>query len=296
MRYLWIMGRREAPEGGRVEGAFFLNEILAAYKFYAWRDIFYLLQGDVLEILSKFPSESVDMIFADPPYHLSNDGITCYAGRRVKVNKGEWDRSKGFMADVAFHRAWIAECRRILKKTGTIWISGTAHSIFQCGYLLQELGFHILNDICWYKPNAAPNISCNTFAHAHEILIWAKKDKAAKHFFNYELMKNGAFPEDKMKVAFRQMRSVWSIPTPTPKEKKWGKHPTQKPLALLRRIVLASTREGDLILDPFNGSGTTGIAAMLVGHRRYIGIDIVPEYLTLTGKRLEEITAQGKLF
>lgn len=261
----------------------------ASNLYYVKDSLFCLYHGDALEILKQFPSESIDMIFADPPYHLSNDGTTCYAGKRVKVNKGEWDRSKGFEEDVAFHRAWITECRRILKSTGTIWISGTSHSIFKCGYILQELGFYILNDICWYKPNAAPNISCTTFAHAHEIIIWAKKDKKAKHLFNYELMKHGNYPEDKLKAPEKQMRSVWSMPTPTPKEKVYGKHPTQKPIALLKRIIMASTKEGYIILDPFNGSGTTGIAAMMVGNRKYIGIDIEQEYLELTIKRLNDV-------
>ncbi|MBI3189113.1 MAG: site-specific DNA-methyltransferase, partial [Ignavibacteriales bacterium] len=195
--------------------------------------------------MAKFPDNYVDMIFADPPYNLSNGGVTCYAGRMVSVNKGKWDKSKGFEADLEFHEQWITECKRILKPEGTIWISGTQHSIFQCGFLLQKLNFHILNDIAWFKPNAAPNLACTTFAHSHETLLWARKDKKARNTFNYELMKHGKFPEDKMKMTDKQMRSVWSIPTPTPEEKEFGKHPTQKPLALLKRIVLASTKEND---------------------------------------------------
>lgn len=254
-----------------------------------------LYVGDCLEIMHRFPDNYVDMIFADPPYNLSNDGITCHAGKMVKVNKGDWDKSKGFENDVEFHKTWIAECRRILKPEGTIWISGTNHSIYQCGYLLQKLNFHILNDISWFKPNAAPNLACTTFAHSHETLLWAKKDKKAKHIFNYEKMKNGIFSEDKMKAPDKQMRSVWSIPTPAQSEKEFGKHPTQKPLALLKRIILSSTNEGSLILDPFNGGGTTGIAAKIIGNRKYIGIDINEEFIKLTEKKLNRLVEQPTL-
>jgi DNA modification methylase len=251
--------------------------------------------GDCLEIIKHFPDNCVDMVFADPPYYLSNDGVTCHAGKMVKVNKGDWDKSKGFEKDLQFHESWISECRRILKPEGTIWISGTNHSIYQCGYLLQKLNFHILNDIVWFKPNAAPNLACTTFAHSHETILWAKKDKKAKHFFNYELLKNGNFSEDKLKVPEKQMRSVWSIPTPSPEEKVFGKHPTQKPLALLKRIVLASTKEEDIILDPFNGSGTTAIAAKLIGKRKYIGIDLNENFINLTIKRLNQFIQQPTL-
>jgi len=255
-----------------------------------------LYNDDCLEVMSRFPDNYVDMIFADPPYNLSNNGITCHAGKMVSVNKGKWDKSNGFENDVDFHEKWISECRRILKPSGTIWISGTNHSIYQCGFLLQKHNFHILNDISWFKPNAAPNLACTTFAHSHETLLWAKKDKNAKHIFNYEKMKNGAFSEDKMKAPDKQMRTVWSIPTPSPDEKIFGKHPTQKPLALLKRIVLSSTNEGSLILDPFNGGGTTGVAAKIIENRKYIGIDIENEYINLTINRLTQIQQQPKLF
>ncbi|MDR1198586.1 MAG: site-specific DNA-methyltransferase [Prevotellaceae bacterium] len=255
-----------------------------------------LYNNDCLDIMTHFPDNYIDMIFADPPYNLSNDGITCHAGKMVSVNKGKWDKSKGFEDDLNFHEKWISECRRILKPCGTIWISGTNHSIYQCGFLLQKLDFHILNDISWFKPNAAPNLACTTFAHSHETLLWAKKDKKAKHVFNYDKMKNGIFKEDKMKVPDRQMRSVWSIPTPSPDEKVFGKHPTQKPLALLKRIILSSTNNGCLILDPFNGGGTTGVAAQIIGDRKYIGIDIEKEYINLTIKRLTSIRSQSNLF
>lgn len=250
---------------------------------------FCLYNEDCLTTLNRFPDNCVDMIFADPPYMLSNDGITCHAGKMVTVNKGKWDKSKGFETDLAFHEQWISASKRILKPSGTIWISGTQHSIYQCGFLLQKLGFHILNDIAWFKPNAAPNLACTTFAHSHETLLWARKDKKARNTFNYDLMKNGQFPEDKMKMTGKQMRSVWSIPTPAPSEKEFGKHPTQKPMALLKRIIEASTGENDIILDPFNGGGTTGIAATLAGNRNYIGIEISDQYCQLTLKRLTSL-------
>lgn len=257
---------------------------------------FCLYNDDCIEIMAKIPDNYVDMIFADPPYLLSNNGITCYAGKMVSVNKGEWDKSNGFENDLLFHEKWLSECRRILKPEGTIWISGTMHNIYQTGFLLQKLNFHLLNDIIWYKPNAAPNLACKTFAHSHETILWAKKDKKVRQTFNYEKMKTGNFPEDKLKVPNKQMRSVWSIPTPTNQEKEFGKHPTQKPLALLKRIIIASTKENDIILDPFNGSGTTGVACKLIGARKYIGIDINRDYLELSKKRYEKLLNQSNLF
>jgi len=255
-----------------------------------------LYNDDCMEVMARFPDNYVDMIFADPPYNLSNGGVTCHAGKMVSVNKGKWDKSNGFQSDVEFHEKWISECKRILKAEGTIWISGTNHSIYQCGFLLQKLGFHILNDISWFKPNAAPNLACTTFAHSHETLLWAKKDKKAKHIFNYDKMKNGLFPEDKMKSPDKQMRTVWSIPTPAQSEKEFGKHPTQKPLALLKRIVLSSTNNGCLILDPFNGGGTTALAAKIIGNRKYIGIDIDKDFIQLTENRLNRLIQYPQIF
>lgn len=257
---------------------------------------FKLYNDDSLVVLGMLPDNSVDMIFADPPYMLSNDGFTCQAGRMVSVNKGKWDKSKGFESDLIFHETWISECRRILKPEGTIWISGTYHSIYQCGFLLQKLNFHLLNDIAWFKPNASPNLSCRFFTASHETILWARKDKKAKHTFNYDAMKKGTFPEDKMKKAEMQMRSVWSIPTPAGSEKDQGKHPTQKPFALLKRIITASTKEGGLVLDPFSGSGTTGIAAASVGNRNFVGIEINSDYIDLTIKRYKALEAQDSLF
>lgn len=256
-------------------------------KPYFLEDDFILYHGDSLKLLDELPENSIDMIFADPPYNLSNDGFTCHAGRAVSVNKGEWDKSNGLEKDFDFHLSWIAACKRALKSSGTIWISGTYHSIYQCGYALQSAGYHILNDISWFKPNASPNLSCRFFTASHETLIWARKDKKARHIFNYEKMKGGNWPEDFLKKRDSQMRSVWAIGTPKPEEKKFGKHPTQKPLELLKRVVLASTKEGDIILDPFTGSSTTGIAAIL-NNRKFIGIDTERKYLDLSIERLKE--------
>lgn len=249
---------------------------------------FKLYQANCLEVLAELPENSVDMIFADPPYFLSNGGFSLHAGKRVSVDKGQWDVSNGLKKDFEFHIEWIKACHRVLKPNGTIWISGTYHSIYQCGFALQVNHFHILNDIAWFKPNASPNLSCRYFTASHETLIWARKDKSAKHTFNYDLMKNGNWPEDMLKRSNLQMRSVWAMGTPKPIEKKFGKHPTQKPEDLLKRIVLASTNKGDLVLDPFTGSSTTGIASYLFG-RNFIGIDVEPKFLDVSIKRFEEL-------
>ena len=247
-----------------------------------------LYHGDCLDLFKRIPSKTIDMIFADPPYNLSNDGTSVHAGKRVSVNKGLWDKSKGAEEDFAFHRTWIRACKRILKDNGTIWISGTYHSIYQCGFALQKYGYHILNEVSWYKPNAAPNIACRMFAASHETLIWAKKDKRAKHYFDYEAMKYGEWKEDKIKNPNKQMRSVWALNTPSKKEKVFGKHPTQKPLALLERIVIASTEKNKdmVVLDPFTGSSTTGIAAQRHG-AHFIGLDSEKEYLNLSQQRVQ---------
>ena len=244
-----------------------------------------LYNGDCFEILKDFPENTFDMIFADPPYMLSNGGITCQNGKMVSVNKGKWDVSKGIAEDFEFHKKWLELCKRLLKSNGTLWVSGTYHSIYSCGFAMQLLDYHILNDISWFKPNASPNLSCKYFTASHETLIWARKNKKSKHYFNYEAMKNGIFPKDFIKKTNTQMRSVWAIPTPTPNEKKYGKHPTQKPLSLLERIITASTKEGDLILDPFMGSGTTGVAAIKLG-RKFVGIDVEKQYIDLAEKRI----------
>ena len=250
------------------------------------KDNFTLYLDDAIKCMNKLPEGSVDMIFADPPYYLSNGGITVKSGQMVSVNKAGWDVSKGVEADYKFHNKWIAAAQRVLKPNGTIWISGTYHSIYLCGHSLQLNGFKVLNDITWFKPNGAPNISCRYFTASHETLLWAAKDKKSKHTFNYETMKYSKWEQDVFKKEDKQMRSVWCIPTPGPSEKKFGKHPTQKPLALLERIVTASTNEGDLVLDPFNGSGTTGVAALKL-KRKYIGIDNEEQYLDMTVERIK---------
>lgn len=257
-------------------------------KPYYKNETFELYQENCIDFMDKMPEESVDLIFADPPYNLSNGGFTCHAGKRVSVNKGKWDVSKGMEEDFKFHRNWIERCKRVLKPNGTIWISGTYHSIYACGFALQLSGYHLLNDISWFKPNASPNLSGRYFTASHETLLWARKSAKAKHKFNYKLMKNGDWPRDSLKKPEKQMRSVWSIPTPKPIEKKFGKHPTQKPIDLLKRVILSSSDEGDLILDPFTGSSTTGLAAYLY-NRRFIGIDSEQEYLDLSIKRFEEL-------
>jgi site-specific DNA-methyltransferase (adenine-specific) len=238
-----------------------------------------LLYGDSLKILKELQEESFDMIFADPPYFLSNDGITCKSGKISVVNKGEWDRSKGFYENYRFTKEWLSLCKKLMKENATIWVSGTMHIIYIIGFTMQELGFKILNDIIWYKKNPPPNISCRYFTHSTEIILWAKKNSNSKQYFNYELMKklnNG-----------KQMKNLWEIPSMTKEEKKFGKHPTQKPVALLDRIIKASTKEGDIILDPFCGSSTTGVAAILNG-RGYIGIDNNINYLELSAKRIND--------
>ena len=249
-------------------------------KYYYEDGNFKLIQGDSLSVLKKIEPKSVDMIFADPPYFLSGDGITCSAGKMVSVNKGNWDEKKEIKDKHKFNKKWIKLCKEVLKDNGTIWISGTMHNIYSIGMALEEEGFKIINNITWKKLNPPPNISCRAFTHSTETILWAKKDlKKAKHKFNYDVMKelNGG----------KQMKDVWETSLTKPSEKKYGKHPTQKPVDLLEKIILASTDENDLILDPFNGSGTTGIVASKL-NRQYIGIEKEKEYLDLTVKRIKK--------
>ncbi|TXT64042.1 MAG: Modification methylase MboIB [Promethearchaeota archaeon] len=248
---------------------------------------FTLYHGDTVEILKDLSESDFDMIFADPPYFLSNDGITCKSGQMKSVNKGNWDKSKGFEEDVNFTNEWIKKCRPLLKKDGSIWISGTLHIIYKAGYLLEKNGYDIINDIIWFKPNAPPNLSCRYFTHSHEIILWARKSNESNHSFNYKLMKHWNNPKDKLKNKDKQMRSVWSIPLLTPSEKTHGRHPTQKPIELLSRIILASTNKGDTVLDPFVGSGTTGLVCSVL-NRNFVGIDINKAYLDLSIKRYKD--------
>lgn len=241
-----------------------------------------LIQGDCLEQMDKMiaanPDGLFDMIFADPPYFLSNDGISCQNGKMVSVNKGKWDKSQGPELNHKFNKEWLSRCQKLLKPNGTIWISGTHHVIFSVGFALQQLGFKVLNDIIWEKPNPPPNLACRYFTHSTEIVLWAAKGPKSKHFYDYPLMKetNGG----------KQMKNVWRFTAPGAQEKTHGKHPTQKPISLLKRLILASTKPGDLILDPFSGSGTTGVAAVL-NDRRYVGIERDPEYIKLSTLRLK---------
>jgi len=240
---------------------------------------FTLLQGNCIDLLKQF-NFKFDMIFADPPYFLSNDGISIQSGQPVSVNKGEWDRSKGYDFVNDFNYQWLKEARNKLKENGTIWISGTFHNIFSIAQMLNKLDFKILNVVTWVKTNPPPNLACRCFTHSSEIIIWARKNKKVPHYFNYELMKE--INDGK------QMKDVWNLPTIAQWEKSCGKHPTQKPLGVLSRIILSSTQSNAWVLDPFTGSSTTGIAANLL-NRRFLGIDQEKEFLETSKKRKEEI-------
>ena len=240
---------------------------------------FTLLHGDCFELLPQFDFK-FDMIFADPPYFLSNGGISVQAGKIVSVDKGDWDKGGTAEHIDEFNKRWITLCREKLKENGTIWISGTYHNIFSVANALTELGFKILNVVTWAKTNPPPNISCRYFTYSTEFIIWARKSVKQPHYYNYELMRqiNGG----------KQMRDVWTLPAIAPWEKSCGKHPTQKPLSVLTRIILASTKANAWILDPFAGSSTTGIAANLSG-RRYLGIEQEAEFAAMSRARRCEI-------
>ncbi|MBP3774399.1 MAG: site-specific DNA-methyltransferase [Bacteroidaceae bacterium] len=236
---------------------------------------FTLLHGDSFKLLPQFDFK-FDMVFADPPYFLSNDGISVQSGKIVSVNKGNWDKVKNQTDIHAFNRQWISLCREKLKENGTIWISGTYHNIFSIANCLNELGFKILNVVTWAKTNPPPNISCRYFTYSTEFIIWARKHAKRPHHFNYEMMK--------ILNDGKQMTDIWRLPAIAPWEKTHGKHPTQKPLALLTRIILASTDANGWILDPFAGSSTTGIAANLIG-RRFLGIEQEREFAEISRHR-----------
>ena len=247
------------------------------YKSYN-RD-FTLIHGDCFQLLREFDFK-FSCIFADPPYFLSNGGISVPAGKIVSVNKGEWDKGKSQEEMMNFNMEWLGLCRDKLKDNGTIWISGTYHNIFSVANCLTELGYKILNVVTWAKTNPPPNVSCRYFTFSTEFIIWARKSEKRAHYFNYELMKhiNGN----------KQMTDVWHLPAIAPWEKSCGKHPTQKPLALLTRIIMASTQQGEWVLDPFCGSSTTGIAANLL-NRRFLGIEQELNFIDMGRNRRNEI-------
>lgn len=240
---------------------------------------FTLIQGDCVDTLSKFRF-GFDMVFADPPYFLSGGGISYQSGKVVCVDKGEWDKPTTTEEMDAFNLRWLSAVREHMKNDATIWVSGTHHNIFSVQQQLLKLGFKILNVITWAKTNPPPNVSCRYFTYSTEFIIWARKSPQVPHFFNYRLMKelNGD----------KQMTDVWRLPAIGVWEKTCGKHPTQKPLGVLARLIQASTEPGAWILDPFSGSATTGIAANLLG-RRYLGLETEEEFLGMSRARREEI-------
>lgn len=240
---------------------------------------FTLIQGDCVETLSKFKF-GFDMVFADPPYFLSGGGISYQSGKIVCVDKGDWDKPTTPEDLDAFNLRWLSAVREHMKDNATIWISGTHHNIFSVQQQLIKQGFKILNVITWAKTNPPPNISCRYFTFSTEFIIWARKSPKIPHYFNYDLMKklNGD----------KQMTDVWQLPAIGKWEKSCGKHPTQKPLAVLARLIQASTEPNAWILDPFSGSATTGIAANLLG-RNYLGLEKEEEYLTMSKTRREEL-------
>lgn len=235
-------------------------------------------------VISKYPNGRFDMVYADPPYFLSNGGITCHAGKMVKVDKGQWDKSNGPELNHEFNMAWLSRCQKLLKPNGTLWVSGTHHIIHSVGFAMQQLGMKILNDITWEKPNPPPNLSCRYFTHSTETIIWAAKNEKSKHCFNYAEMRAINLG--------KQMKSVWTMTAPHGAEKVFGKHPTQKPLHLLERIILASTLEGQLVFDPFAGSSTTGVASIKL-RRKFVGCELEDEFVQLSSKRLEQALTES---
>ena len=283
-----------------------------------------LYHGNCLELLdaiaAKYPEGRFDCIFADPPYFLSNGGITCHAGRMVRVDKGDWDKSRGPELNHEFNREWLARCQRVLKPNGTLWVSGTLHVIFSIGFAMQQLGFKILNDIAWEKPNPPPNLSCRYFTHSTETLLWAAKNEKSKHTFNYAAMRQVTGKQMKTvwrkeefqppinadehrtemgqaaaaenicvhprPSAVKELNPIWTLPAPGGDEKTFGKHPTQKPVALVERCLRAATHEGDLVLDLFLGGGTTAVACVRL-KRGCVGIEMDFVHATLAAKRAD---------
>lgn len=247
---------------------------------------FNLIHGDSFEILPKFNNE-FDLIFADPPYFLSNDGLSIQSGKIVSVNKGTWDKGKNINEIDEFNLKWLDLAKSALKDSGSIMVSGTYHNIFSIGNALQKLGYKILNIITWQKTNPPPNFSCRYLTHSTEQIIWARKSEKHKHIFHYELMKflNGD----------KQMKDVWEFPAIAPWEKTCGKHPTQKPLALLVRLILMASDSKSVICDPFAGSATTGIAANLLG-RNFVGIEKEQEFIKIALARKAKLEIEKSDF
>jgi modification methylase len=246
-----------------------------------------IIEGDCLEVLRGLPDRSIDLVFADPPYNLQLGGdLLRPDNSKVDAVDDDWDRFESFEAYDTFTRAWLKECRRILKDDGALWVIGSYHNIFRVGGALQDLGFWILNDIVWRKSNPMPNFKGARFTNAHETLIWAAKSRGPRRYtFNYQAMK---MANDEL-----QMRSDWLLPLCTGEERLKDAagakaHPTQKPEALLHRVILASTKPGDVILDPFFGTGTTGAAARRLG-RHYIGVEREPAYAKLAAERIAKV-------
>ena len=244
-----------------------------------------ILEGDCIENLKKLPDESVDLIFADPPYNMQLGGELFRPNQsKVDAVDDDWDKFDTFKSYDDFTNAWLSEARRVLKKDGTIWVIGSYHNIFRVGKSIQDLGFWILNDILWVKSNPMPNFKGTRFTNAHETLIWASKSEKSKFTFNYKSMK--IFNDD------RQLRSDWVIPICSGNErlKIDGKkaHSTQKPLELLYRVIISSSKVGDIVLDPFFGSGTTGAVAKLL-QRNFIGIEREQKYIKVARERIEAI-------
>ena len=240
---------------------------------------FDIYNNNTFDVLDTFKKEKkkFNCIFADPPYFLSNDGITCVNGKMVKVNKGDWDKSRGIEQNYQFNHDWLSRCRDLLNDNGTIWVSGTFHIIYAVAFAAQKLEMKFLNNIIWEKPNPPPNLSCRYFTHSTETILWFGKNKKSKHLFNYKTMKEIN--------SGKQMKDVWRMTAPKKSEKSFGRHPTQKPVSLLDWIIKSSSKKGDTILDPFSGSGTTGVASIL-NNRKFVGIEFDKKYCQLSKKRI----------
>jgi len=266
-----------------------LGEVLLGARRYA------AVEADAIDAMAALPPQSVDLIFADPPYNLSNGGTTCRGGKRVSVDKAAWDESRGLLTDHAFHMRWLAAAQRVLKPSGTLWVSGTQHVIFSLGWAMQVLGYRLLNTVTWFKPNASPNLARRQFTHSTELVIWASPSKRdpLPHTFNYGDMRaanGGKQMRDVWELPADGEGVVWTIPAAGAGERNdGGKHPTQKPVALLERIVLASSLPGHLVFDPFVGSGTTGTVAVRHG-RRFVGSDLDPECVDNATARIGRVT------